>query len=216
MRETVPRVTTIQIPTEKIGAVIGTGGKTIREITDRTGTKIDIGDDGAVKIASADPAATQRAIDWIRGLTSSPEIGTIYEGRVARVVDFGAFINFLGSQDGLCHISELANERVGKVSDVVKEGDVVKVKVLAVDDRGKVKLSMRSVDQATGQEIAVAPRPPRGDGEGGGGRRYEGGGGGGGGFRERGGEGGGYRGGEGGRQPRGGPGGEGRRREPAE
>ncbi|HEX8374821.1 MAG TPA: polyribonucleotide nucleotidyltransferase, partial [Geminicoccaceae bacterium] len=213
MRETVPRVTTIQIPTEKIGAVIGTGGKTIREITDRTGTKIDIGDDGAVKIASADPAATQRAIDWIRGLTSSPEVGTIYEGRVARVVDFGAFINFLGSQDGLCHISELANERVGKVSDVVKEGDVVKVKVLAVDDRGKVKLSMRAVDQATGEEIAVVPRPSRGGD--GGGSRYEGGGGGG--FRDReGGGGGGYRGGEGGRQPRGGPGGEGRRREPAE
>jgi polyribonucleotide nucleotidyltransferase len=214
MRETVPRVTTIQIPTDKIGAVIGTGGKTIREITDRTGTKIDIGDDGAVKIASADPAATQRAIDWIRGLTSSPEVGTIYEGRVARVVDFGAFINFLGSQDGLCHISELANERVGKVTDVVKEGDVVKVKVLAVDDRGKVKLSMRSVDQATGEEIAVAPRPARGDGDGG--RRYEGGGGGGGGFRDRG-EGG-YRGGEGGRPPRGpgGGGGEGRRRERAE
>jgi polyribonucleotide nucleotidyltransferase len=215
MRETVPRVTTIQIPTDKIGAVIGTGGKTIREITDRTGTKIDIGDDGAVKIASADPAATQRAIDWIRGLTSSPEVGTIYEGRVARVVDFGAFINFLGSQDGLCHISELANERVGKVSDVVKEGDVVKVKVLAVDDRGKVKLSMRAVDQATGEEIAVVPRPSRGGD--GGGSRYEGGGGGGGGFRDReGGGGGGYRGGEGGRQPRGGPGGEGRRREPAE
>ena len=183
MRETVPRVITINIPTDKIGAVIGAGGKTIREITERTGTKVDIGDDGTVKIASSDALASQRAIDWIRGLTATAEVGHIYEGKVARIVDFGAFVTFLGSQDGLCHISELANERVGKVSDVVKEGDMVKVKVLAIDDRGKVKLSMRSVDQATGEEIAVAPRPPRddrprGDREGGGGwRRDEGGGG---------------------------------------
>ena len=163
MRETVPRVTTIQIPTDKIGAVIGGGGKTIREITERTGTKIDIQDDGTVKIASTDAAASQRAVDWIRGLTASPEVGTIYEGRVARIVDFGAFINFLGSIDGLCHISEISSERVGKVSDVLKEGDAVKVKVLAVDDRGKIKLSMRAVDQATGEPLEVAPRPPRPD-----------------------------------------------------
>ncbi len=161
MRETVPRVTTIQIPTDKIGAVIGGGGKTIREITERTGTKIDIQDDGTIKIASTDAAASQRAVDWIRGLTASPEVGTIYEGKVARVVDFGAFVNLLGSIDGLCHISELSNERVGKVSDVVKEGDMVKVKVLAIDDRGKIKLSMRAVDQVTGESIEVAPRPPR-------------------------------------------------------
>ena len=102
MRETVPRVTTIQIPTEKIGAVIGTGGKTIREITERTGTKVDIGDDGVVKIASSDAMASQRAVDWIRGLTATPEVGRIYEGKVARIVDFGAFVNFLGNQDGLC------------------------------------------------------------------------------------------------------------------
>jgi polyribonucleotide nucleotidyltransferase len=200
MRETVPRVTTIQIPTDKIGAVIGTGGKTIREITERTGTKVDIQDDGTVRIASSDALASQRAVDWIRGLTATPEVGHIYEGKVARVVDFGAFITFLGNQDGLCHISELANERVGKVSDVVKEGDLVKVKVLAVDERGKIKLSMRSVDQQTGEEIAVAPRPPRGDGpprgEGGGYRGGSGGGGeGGGGFR-RGGD-------DGDRRPRG-------------
>ncbi|MFZ1427826.1 MAG: polyribonucleotide nucleotidyltransferase [Geminicoccaceae bacterium] len=161
MRETVPRVTTIQIPTDKIGAVIGGGGKTIREITERTGTKIDIQDDGTVKIASTDAAASQRAVDWIRGLTTSPEVGAIYEGKVARVVDFGAFVNLLGSIDGLCHISELSNERVGKVSDVVKEGDMVKVKVLAIDDRGKIKLSMRAVDQVTGESVEVAPRPPR-------------------------------------------------------
>ena len=175
MRETVPRVTTIQIPTEKIGAVIGTGGKTIREITERTGTKVDIGDDGMVKIASSDAMASQRAVDWIRGLTATPEVGRIYEGKVARIVDFGAFVNFLGNQDGLVHISELANERVGKVSDVVKEGDQVKVKVLAIDDRGKIKLSMRAVDQQTGDELPVQPRPPRGDREGGGGPRGEGG-----------------------------------------
>ena len=161
MRETVPRVTTIHIPTDKIGAVIGGGGKTIREITERTGTKIDIQDDGTVKIASTDAMASQRAVDWIRGLTASPEVGTIYEGRVARIVDFGAFVNILGNIDGLCHISEISNERVGKVSDVLKEGDMVKVKVLAIDDRGKIKLSMRAVDQATGEPLDVQPRPPR-------------------------------------------------------
>ena len=175
MRETVPRVTTIQIPTDKIGAVIGGGGKTIREITERTGTKIDIQDDGTIKIASTDALASQRAVDWIRGLTASPEVGMIYEGKVARIVDFGAFVNILGAIDGLCHISEISNERVGKVTDVLKEGDLVKVKVLAVDDRGKIKLSMRAVDQVTGEPLEVAPRPPRppreGDGERGGGDR---------------------------------------------
>jgi polyribonucleotide nucleotidyltransferase len=161
MRDTAPRISVIHIPQDKIGMVIGPGGKTIREITEVTGTKIDIADDGSVKIASADASASQQAVDWIRGLTSEPEVGVIYTGKVVRVVDFGAFINFLGSQDGLCHISELKNERVGKVTDVVKEGDVVKVKVLSVDDRGKVKLSMRAVDQETGEELEVAPRPPR-------------------------------------------------------
>jgi polyribonucleotide nucleotidyltransferase len=165
MRDTVPRVVTITIPQDKIGAVIGPGGKMIREITETTGTKVDINDDGTVKIASADHAATQRAVDWIRGLTATPEVGAIYNGKVVRVVDFGAFINFLGNQDGLCHISELNNERVGKVTDVVKEGDQVKVKVLAIDDRGKIKLSMRAVDQETGEELEVAPRPPRPEGE---------------------------------------------------
>ncbi|MGD9511775.1 MAG: polyribonucleotide nucleotidyltransferase [Geminicoccaceae bacterium] len=177
MRETVPRVTTIQIPTDKIGAVIGGGGKTIREITERTGTKIDIQDDGTVKIASTDALASQRAVDWIRGLTASPEVGTIYDGRVARIVDFGAFVNILGNIDGLCHISEISNERVGKVSDVLKEGDMVKVKVLAIDDRGKIKLSMRAVDQVTGEPLEVQPRPPRPPREGDGdrGERREGG-----------------------------------------
>ena len=168
MRDTVPRVITINIPQDKIGAVIGPGGKMIREITETTGTKIDINDDGTVKIASADAEAAQRAVDWVRGLTATPEVGAIYNGKVVRVVDFGAFINFLGNQDGLCHISELAPERIAKVTDVVKEGDLVKVKVLAIDDRGKIKLSMRAVDQQTGAEIPRTPREPRGgDGEGG-------------------------------------------------
>jgi polyribonucleotide nucleotidyltransferase len=164
MRDTVPRVITISIPQDKIGAVIGPGGKMIREITEQTGTKIDISDDGTVKIASADSDAAQRAVDWVRGLTATPEVGAIYNGKVVRVVDFGAFINFLGNQDGLCHISELNSERVGKVTDVVNEGDQVKVKVLAIDDRGKIKLSMRAVDQQTGEELPVAPRPPRPEG----------------------------------------------------
>ncbi len=165
MRDTVPRVTTIKIPQDKIGAVIGPGGKVIREICETTGAKIDIDDDGTVKIASADAKASQEAEDWIRGLTATPEVGAIYNGKVVRVVDFGAFINFLGSQDGLCHISELAEERVGKVSDVVNEGDQVKVQVLAIDDRGKIKLSMRSVDQESGEALEVEPRPQRSGGQ---------------------------------------------------
>ena len=171
MRETVPRISVIHIPQDKIGEVIGPGGKVIREICETTKTKIDIEDDGTIKVASSDATASQQAIDWIRGLTSEPEIGVIYNGKVVRVVDFGAFVNFLGSQDGLCHISELKNERVGKVTDVVNEGDTVKVKVLGIDDRGKVKLSMRGIDQETGEETPVEPRPPRpprpfGEGEG--------------------------------------------------
>jgi polyribonucleotide nucleotidyltransferase len=161
MRETVPRVIQIQIPTDKIGTVIGPGGKMIREITETTGAKVDIEDDGTVKIASADAAAAKRAVDWIRGLTATAEVGQIYEGKVVGVVDFGAFIAFLGKQEGLCHISELANERVAKVTDVVKEGDTVKVKVIAIDERGRVKLSRRAVDQETGEEIPVQPRAPR-------------------------------------------------------
>jgi len=158
LRDTVPRVTTIKIPQDKIGAVIGPGGKVIREITETTGTKIDIGEDGTIKVAATDAEASQRAIAWIEGLTATPEVGRIYEGTVARVVDFGAFINFLGPHDGLCHISELSDERVGKVTDVLNEGDKVKVKVLAIDDRGKVKLSRRAVDQETGEELEVKPK----------------------------------------------------------
>ena len=148
-----PRITTIHIPREKIREVIGSGGKVIREITETTGAKIDIEDDGTVKVASVDSKASQAALDWIRSIVAEPEVGVIYTGKVVKIMDFGAFVNFLGSRDGLVHISELANERVKSVGDVVKVGDMVKVKVLAVDDRGKVKLSMRAVDQQTGEDL---------------------------------------------------------------
>jgi polyribonucleotide nucleotidyltransferase len=148
-----PRITSFSIPKEKIRDVIGSGGKVIREITETTGAKIDIDDDGMVKIAAVDGEAAKAAIDWVRGIVAEPEVGVIYNGKVVKVVDFGAFVNFLGSRDGLVHISELAPQRVGKVADVVKLGDTVKVKVLGFDDRGKVKLSMRQVDQATGEDL---------------------------------------------------------------
>src|SRR5437660_2220440 len=142
------------IPKEKIREVIGSGGKVIREITETTGAKIDIDDDGTVKVAAVDGDAAKAAIDWIRGIVAEPELGVVYNGKVVKVVDFGAFVNFLGSRDGLVHISELAPQRVGKVADVVKLGDTVKVKVLGFDDRGKVKLSMKQVDQVTGEDIS--------------------------------------------------------------
>jgi polyribonucleotide nucleotidyltransferase len=148
-----PRITTFTIPKEKIRDVIGSGGKVIREITETTGAKIDIDDDGTIKVAATDGNAAQAAIDWIRGIVAEPELGAIYNGKVVKTVDFGAFVNFLGSRDGLVHISELAPHRVGKVGDVVKIGDNVKVKVLGFDDRGKVKLSMRQVDQQTGEDL---------------------------------------------------------------
>jgi polyribonucleotide nucleotidyltransferase len=151
--ENAPRITTLSIPKEKIREVIGSGGKVIREITETTGAKIDIDDDGTVKIAAVDGDAARAAVDWIRGIVAEPEVGLIYSGKVVKVVDFGAFVNFLGSRDGLVHISELAPHRVGKVADVVKLGDAVKVKVLGFDDRGKVKLSMRQVDQQTGEDL---------------------------------------------------------------
>jgi polyribonucleotide nucleotidyltransferase len=155
-----PRITSFSIPKEKIREVIGSGGKVIREITETTGAKIDIDDDGTIKVAAVDGDAAQAAIDWIRGIVAEPEVGVIYNGKVVKVVDFGAFVNFLGSRDGLVHISELAPQRVGKVADVVKLGDNVKVKVLGFDDRGKVKLSMRQVDQETGEDVG-SRRPER-------------------------------------------------------
>ena len=154
MSDKAPRITQFSIPKEKIREVIGTGGKVIREICETTGAKIDIEDDGTIKVAAVDSEAAQKAIDWIKGIVAEPEIGVIYTGKVVKVVDFGAFVNFLGAKDGLVHISELAPRRVNKVSDVINEGDAVKVKVLGVDERGKVRLSMKAVDQATGEDIS--------------------------------------------------------------
>ncbi|HEV8681010.1 MAG TPA: polyribonucleotide nucleotidyltransferase [Stellaceae bacterium] len=158
--ENAPRITTISIPKDKIREVIGSGGKVIREITETTGAKVDIDDDGTIKVAAVDANAAKAAIDWIRGIVAEPELGGIYNGKVVKVVDFGAFVNFLGAKDGLVHISELAQQRVGKVADVVKMGDTVKVKVLGFDDRGKVKLSMRQVDQQTGEDLGPVRRQP--------------------------------------------------------
>ncbi len=162
---TAPRITIMNVPKEKIREVIGTGGKVIREIVEQTGCKVDIEDDGTIKIAATDGLQAQRAIDWIRGIVAEPEIGIIYNGKVVKTADFGAFVNFLGSRDGLVHISELQQGRVGKTTDVVNMGDPVKVKVIGFDERGKVKLSMRVVDQATGEDITekVGAKPGRGD-----------------------------------------------------
>jgi polyribonucleotide nucleotidyltransferase len=160
---TAPRITVINVPKEKIREVIGTGGKVIREIVENTGAKIDIEDDGTIKIAATTEDASQKAIDWIRGIVAEPEVGVVYNGKVVKTADFGAFVNFLGSRDGLVHISELTVGRVNKTTDVVNVGDSVKVKCLGFDDRGKVKLSMRVVDQATGEDISdkVGPKGGR-------------------------------------------------------
>ena len=158
-----PRITVITVPKEKIREVIGTGGKVIREIVENTGAKIDIEDDGTIKIAATTEEAAQKAIDWIRGIVAEQELNAIYNGKVVKTADFGAFVNFLGSRDGLVHISELTNGRVNKTTDIVNVGDTVKVKCLGFDDRGKVKLSMRVVDQTTGEDISdkVGPKAGR-------------------------------------------------------
>jgi polyribonucleotide nucleotidyltransferase len=154
--EFAPRIETMKIPTDKIREVIGAGGKVIREIVEKTGAKINIEDDGTVKIASADGAKIKAAIAWIKSIAAEPEVGQIYDGTVVKTMDFGAFVNFFGSRDGLVHISQLAKGRVGKTTDVVKEGDKVKVKLMGFDDRGKVKLSMRFVNQQTGADLEKA------------------------------------------------------------
>jgi polyribonucleotide nucleotidyltransferase len=151
--EHAPRIEVFNIPVDKIREVIGSGGKVIREIVEKTGAKIDISDDGTVKVASANGDAMKAAINWIKSIASEPEVGHIYEGTVVKVMDFGAFVNFFGSKDGLVHISQLAARRVQKVNDVVKEGDKVKVKLLGFDERGKVRLSMKVVDQTTGEDL---------------------------------------------------------------
>jgi polyribonucleotide nucleotidyltransferase len=148
-----PRIETLTVNKDKIRDIIGPGGKMIREICDTTGAKVDIDDDGTVKVAAVDETAMRQAIEWIESLTEEPVLNKIYTGKVVKVVDFGAFVNFMGARDGLVHISELKPERVGKVTDVVNEGDQVKVKLIGIDDRGKVKLSMKVVDQETGEEI---------------------------------------------------------------
>jgi polyribonucleotide nucleotidyltransferase len=151
--EHAPRIEVFSIPTDKIREVIGTGGKVIREIVEKTGAKINIEDDGTVKVASAKAESIKAAINWIKSIASEPEVGHIYEGTVVKVMDFGAFVNFFGAKDGLVHISQLAQRRVQNVKDVVKEGDKVKVKLLGFDDRGKTRLSMKVVDQATGEDL---------------------------------------------------------------
>jgi polyribonucleotide nucleotidyltransferase len=151
-----PRIHTFQINKDKIREVIGTGGKVIREICEVTGAKVDISDEGVIKVSSSDPEAIKNAVKWIQGIVAEAEVGQIYEGKVVKIMDFGAFVRFIGNKDGLVHISELASTRVEKVGDVVQEGQDVRVKVLGIDDRGKVKLSMRAVNQETGEEIGDA------------------------------------------------------------
>ncbi len=151
--EFAPRIETMTIPVDKIREVIGQGGKVIREIVETTGAKINIEDDGTIKIASSNAAEIEAATKWIHTIVAEPEVGEIYDGKVVKVVDFGAFVNFFGPRDGLVHTSQLAPHRVKQVSDIVNEGDEVKVKLLGFDDRGKVRLSMKVVDQETGEEI---------------------------------------------------------------
>ena len=160
-----PQMTTIKIPVDKIRDVIGTGGKVIREITEVTGAKIDIDDDGTIKVAAVNQDAIDAAVNWIKGLTDEPEQGKVYTGKVVKIADFGAFVNFMGAKDGLVHISELADGRTAKTSDVVSEGQVVKVLFIGTDDRGKIKLSMKRVDQETGEVREPAKRERRDDQE---------------------------------------------------
>ena len=172
-----PRIETMQIDKSKIRDIIGTGGKVIREIVAETGAKVDIDDEGVIKISSSNGEEIEAAKKWIEGIVEEAEVGKIYNGKVVNIVDFGAFVNFMGGKDGLVHVSEMKNERVEKVTDVVSEGQEVKVKVLEIDNRGKVRLSMRVVDQETGEELEDTrpPREPRGDKKGGGSDRRRGG-----------------------------------------
>ncbi|MBI1391326.1 MAG: polyribonucleotide nucleotidyltransferase [Alphaproteobacteria bacterium] len=151
--ETAPRIETMQIPTDKIREVIGSGGKVIREIVEKTGAKVDINDEGLIKIASSDKEKIDAAYKWIHSIVAEPELGQIYKGKIVKIMDFGAFVNFFGARDGLVHISQLTNGRPEKTSDVVSEGQEVYVKLLGFDDRGKVRLSMKVVNQETGEEI---------------------------------------------------------------
>jgi polyribonucleotide nucleotidyltransferase len=151
--EFAPRIEVMNIPVDKIREVIGSGGKVIREIVEKTGAKINIEDDGTIKIASSNAKEIDAAKKWIHSIVAEPEVGEIYEGTVVKTADFGAFVNFFGPRDGLVHISQLASDRVNKTSDVVKEGQKVWVKLMGFDERGKVRLSMKVVDQTTGKEL---------------------------------------------------------------
>ena len=148
-----PRIETMQVPTDKIREVIGSGGKVIREIVEMSGAKVDINDDGIIKIASPNAEAIKKAYDMIYSIVAEPEEGAIYTGTVVKIVDFGAFVNFFGKRDGLVHVSQIENRRLNHPSDVLKEGQEVWVKLLGFDDRGKVRLSMKIVDQETGEEV---------------------------------------------------------------
>ena len=160
LSDSAPKITTLKVPVDKIRDIIGPGGKVIREICEQTGAKIDIEDDGTVSIAASSQESSEAAISRVKDIVAEPELGEIYSGKVVKTVDFGAFVNFLGPKDGLVHISEMLEERVAKTTDVCKEGDSVKVKVIGFDDRGKVKLSMKRVDQKTGVDLEVAPNGP--------------------------------------------------------
>jgi len=148
-----PRIETLQIATDKIREVIGSGGKVIRGIVEESGAKVDINDEGIIKIASPDADSIAKAKKMIMAIAAEPEVGEIYEGKVVKVLDFGAFVNFFGPKDGLVHISQMTNERGANPKDFVKEGDVIWVKLMGFDDRGKVRLGMKMVDQKTGKEI---------------------------------------------------------------
>jgi polyribonucleotide nucleotidyltransferase len=156
-----PKIVSFMIPTDKIREVIGTGGKVIREIVEKTGAKISIEDDGSVKVAAADQDKIDAAVKWVKSITDEAEVGKVYDGKVVKVMEFGAFVNFFGAKDGLVHISQLANRKVATVSEILKEGDTVKVKLMGFDDRGKTRLSMKVVDQATGEDLEEKQKAER-------------------------------------------------------
>jgi polyribonucleotide nucleotidyltransferase len=158
-----PRIETMTVPTDKIREVIGSGGKVIREIVEVSGAKVDINDDGVIKIASPNGDSIQKAYDMIYAIVAEPEVGEIYNGKVVKIVDFGAFVNFFGKRDGLVHVSQIENRRLNHPSDVLKEGQEVKVKLLGFDDRGKVRLSMKVVDQETGEEVVLEKKEKKED-----------------------------------------------------
>jgi polyribonucleotide nucleotidyltransferase len=156
-----PKIVSFTIPVDKIREVIGTGGKVIREIVEKTGAKISIEDDGSVKVAASDQDKIDAAVKWVKSITDEAEIGKIYDGKVVKVMEFGAFVNFFGAKDGLVHISQLANRKVATVGEILKEGDSVKVKLMGFDDRGKTRLSMKVVDQETGEDLEEKQKAER-------------------------------------------------------